>query len=101
MAAMKALDSEKMFLSDWIIKFKERRDFVVEKFNHISGLRCIKPEGAFYVFVSCEGLINKITPSGEKIGNDIDFASYLLESQGVAVVPGSAFGKSPYFFCQF
>jgi aspartate aminotransferase len=97
MAAMKALDSEKMFLSDWIIKFKERRDFVVEKFNHISGLRCIKPEGAFYVFVSCEGLINKITPSGEKIGNDIDFASYLLESQGVAVVPGSAFGKSPYF----
>ena len=44
-----------------------------------------------------EGLINKITPSGEKIGNDIDFASYLLESQGVAVVPGSAFGKSPYF----
>ena len=96
-AAMKALNSEKVFLNDWIIKFKERRDFVVEKFNNIYGLRCFKPEGAFYVFVSCEGLIGKMTPSGEKIVSDLDFASYLLESQGVAVVPGSAFGKSPYF----
>ena len=96
-AAMKALNSEKVFLNDWIIKFKERRDFVVEKFNNIHGLRCFKPEGAFYVFVSCEGLIGKMTPSGEKIVSDLDFASYLLESQGVAVVPGSAFGKSPYF----
>ena len=96
-AAMKALNSEKVFLNDWIIKFKERRDFVVENFNNIPGLSCFKPEGAFYVFVSCEGLIDKMTPSGEKIGSDLDFASYLLESQGVAVVPGSAFGKSPYF----
>ena len=96
-AAMKALNSEKAFLNDWIIKFKERRDFVVENFNNIPGLSCFKPEGAFYVFVSCEGLIGKMTPSGEKIVSDLDFASYLLESQGVAVVPGSAFGKSPYF----
>lgn len=97
MAAQKALYTEKNFLNEWLIKFRERRDFVVKEFNRMPGLKCIKPEGAFYVFVSCEDLINYVKPNGEKIGSDIDFSSYLLESEGVAVVPGSAFGKSPYF----
>ena len=70
---------------------------MINSFNDIDGLSCIKPEGAFYVFVSCSGVINKKTPEGTVISNDVDFANYLLEYAGVAVVPGAAFGKSPYF----
>ncbi len=96
-AAMTALNSRKDFLLNWLEQFKDRRNFVVDYFNKINGLSCIKPDGAFYVFISCKGLIDYLTPTGKKISNDIEFSTYLLESCGVAVVPGSAFGKSPYF----
>ena len=97
MAAVKALKSDNSFLTEWIKQFNDRRNFVINSFNDIDGLSCIKPEGAFYVFVSCSGVINKKTPEGTVISNDVDFANYLLEYAGVAVVPGAAFGKSPYF----
>lgn len=97
MAAVKALKSDNSFLTEWIKQFNDRRNFVINSFNDIDGLSCIKPEGAFYAFVSCSGVINKKTPEGTVISNDVDFANYLLEYAGVAVVPGAAFGKSPYF----
>ena len=78
-------------------KFKIRRDMVVEMLNNCEGITCLKPTGAFYVYPTCSGLIGKKTNSGEVINNSIDFSSYLLESQGVAVVPGSAFGADPFF----
>jgi aspartate aminotransferase len=65
--------------------------------NRVPGLFCPRPEGAFYVYPSCAGVIGKRTPAGQKIGNDEDFVRYLLEATGVAVVHGAAFGLSPHF----
>ena len=77
--------------------FVRRRDLVVNLLNNIDGLNCLTPEGAFYVYPSCEGVIGKETPEGKKISNDEDFMTYLLESEGIAGVHGAAFGLSPYF----
>ena len=65
--------------------------------NQATGIKCHKPEGAFYVYPSCEGTIGKTTPEGKVIETDEDFVTYLLESEGVAVVQGSAFGLAPFF----
>jgi aspartate aminotransferase len=65
--------------------------------NKASGIQCHKPEGAFYVYPSCAGTLGKTTPDGKLIETDEDFVTYLLESEGVAVVQGSAFGLAPFF----
>jgi aspartate aminotransferase len=65
--------------------------------NEAKGLRCPVPEGAFYVYPSCAGAIGMTTPQGKRIATDEDFVTYLLESEGVAVVQGSAFGLAPHF----
>ena len=65
--------------------------------NEADGITCRTPEGAFYVYPSCAGVIGKKTPSGTKIETDESFATYLLESVGVAVVFGEAFGLGPHF----
>ena len=96
-AAVAALNGPKEFLVEWREAFKQRRDMVVEMLNQVPGITCSKPEGAFYVYPSCAGLIGKKTPDGKVINNDEEFAKYLLESEGVAVVQGSGFGLSPYF----
>ena len=70
---------------------------VVDMLNAAEGLECLTPEGAFYVYPSCEGVIGKKTPDGKTIESDGDFVTYLLESKGVACVQGEAFGLSPYF----
>ena len=61
----------------------------------MEGLKAFKPDGAFYLYVSCEGLINKKYGTN-KIINDFDFANFLLNEANVAIVPGQAFGKSPF-----
>ena len=96
-AAVVALNSKMDFLPGWIAAFKVRRDLVVSMLNQASGITCRTPEGAFYVYPNCAGLISKKTPDGGTIGNDTDFVTYLLESEGVAVVQGEAFGLSPHF----
>jgi aspartate aminotransferase len=96
-AAVEALRGPQDFLKDWVQSFQERRDLVVSMLNQASGLSCPKPEGAFYVYPSCAGCIGKKTPEGKTIGEDTDFATVLLQEEGVAVVPGSAFGLSPFF----
>lgn len=96
-AATAALNGPQEFLQDWVKSFRERRDLVVSMLGQAKGLKCHKPEGAFYVYPSCAGTIGKQTPDGKTISNDEDFAKYLLESEGVAVVHGAAFGLSPYF----
>ena len=96
-AALAALEGPEEFLLERNEKFKTRRDMVVKMINECNGLSCIKPSGAFYVYPSCSGIIGKVSKEGKLIENSIDFSSYLLESVGVAVVPGSAFGADPFF----
>ncbi len=96
-ASVAALNGDQSFLKERNDAFAERRDMVVAMLNDADGLRCIRPEGAFYVFASCAGAIGKRTPSGAVIKNDEDFASALLDDEAVAVVFGAAFGLSPFF----
>ena len=77
--------------------FKQRRDLIVSMLNQARGIKCARPEGAFYVYPSCAGLIGKKAPDGKAIANDTDFVNYLLESEGLSVVQGSAFGMGPNF----
>ena len=96
-ASVEALNGPQDFLAERAEVFKARRDLVVAALNECEGLSCKKPEGAFYVYPSCAGVIGKTTPDGTKIETDTDFITYLLEAEGVAAVPGSAFGLAPYF----
>jgi aspartate aminotransferase len=96
-AATAALNGPMDFLPDWIAAFKGRRDLVVSMLNQATGITCRTPEGAFYVYPSCAGVIGKKTPDGKVIKNDTDFVTYLLDAEGVAVVQGAAFGLEPYF----
>ena len=96
-AAVEALNGTQDFIPKNNAVFKQRRDLVVRMLNAAAGLDCHTPEGAFYVYPSCAGLIGATTPSGQTLRNDEDVCGYLLESQGVAVVHGAAFGLSPHF----
>jgi aspartate aminotransferase len=96
-AATAALNGDQSFLGEWVESFKARRDLVVGMLNECEGLQCPTPEGAFYVYPSCAGVIGKTTPDGKTIENDTDFVTYLLEAEGVAAVQGTAFGLSPHF----
>jgi aspartate aminotransferase len=96
-AAVEALNGPQDFIPRNNAKFKERRDLVVAMLNRCQGLHCPTPEGAFYVYPSCAGTIGKRTPEGKTIETDTDFVAYLLEAEGVAVVPGTAFGLAPHF----
>jgi aspartate aminotransferase len=96
-AALEALRGPQDFLKDWVKSFQERRDLVVSMLNQANGLSCPTPEGAFYVYPSCAGTIGKKTPKGDTINSDEDFATLLLQEEGVAVVHGEAFGLSPFF----
>ena len=92
-AAVEALNGNQGFIKKRSKAFKERRDFVVKSLNRIKGINCLTPNGAFYVFPSCKGLLNKKT----KLKTDTDFVQKLLEKSNVAVVQGSAFGLDGYF----
>ena len=96
-AALEALTNKE----DFIIKnnnlFKERRDIIVSYMNNIKGIECNVPNGAFYIFPSCIGLLGKKDEAGNIIKNSNDFCSFLLEQAGVATVPGLAFGLEGYF----
>ena len=96
-ASVEALNGSQDFIDEHNQAFVRRRDLVVNLLNQIDGLSCLTPQGAFYVYPSCAGVIGKETPEGQKISNDEDFMSYLLESEGIAGVHGAAFGLSPYF----
>ncbi len=96
-AAVEALTGPQAVLAERRGIFQRRRDLVVDSLNAIDGIVCRKPEGAFYTFASCAGLIGRRTPGGSPIENDSAFCRYLLENHDVAVVPGGCFGLAPYF----
>ena len=96
-AAVEALNGTQDFIKPNQELFKGRRDLVVSMLNQAAGLSCPTPEGAFYVFPSCAGTMGKTAPSGKTLQSDEDFVTELLETEGVAVVHGSAFGLGPNF----
>jgi aspartate aminotransferase len=96
-AAVEALNGPQDFIPRNNQVFKERRDLVVSMLNQAKGISCPMPEGAFYVYPSCEGTIGRKAESGNAINTDEDFATELLAAEGVAVVHGAAFGSSPFF----
>jgi aspartate aminotransferase len=87
-AAVAAISGEQDCIENMLVEFKKRHDYVVDELNSFEGIECIKSDGTFYVFPNVEKLITKL----EGIENDLDFAEYLIEKAGVALVPGSAFG---------
>ncbi|MDA0240649.1 MAG: pyridoxal phosphate-dependent aminotransferase [Proteobacteria bacterium] len=96
-AAVAALNGPQDFMAERRESFQGRRDLVVSMLNQANGIDCHTPEGAFYVYPSCAGTIGKKTPEGKIIETDSNFAEFLLESEGVVVVFGEAFGLSPHF----
>ncbi len=100
-AAVAALNGPHDYVKERSDRFQERRDLVVSMLNQANGIECPRPDGAFYVFPSCAGLIGKKTPDGKTIESDLDVALYFLESVGVALVHGAAYGMSPHFRISF
>jgi aspartate aminotransferase len=96
-AAAAALNGDQGFVAESVAIYKQRRDRTVARFNQIPGLSCRSPDGAFYLYVNCGGLIGRTTPQGKVLAEDGDVVMYLLESAGVATVAGTAYGLSPYF----
>lgn len=95
-AALAALTGPQDFIHESRTVFQRRRDHLVEQINATEGLRCEVPQGAFYAFASCAGLIGKVTPAGQRLTSDEDVVNALLDEVGVATVHGSAFGLGPY-----
>ena len=95
-AAAAAMEGDQSFITDCVKVYKQRRDLAVAAINAIPGLSCSVPDGAFYLYPNCGGVIGKVTPEGKTIGNDLDFVLYLLDS-GVAAIHGAAYGLSPHF----
>ena len=96
-AAAAAIEGNRDFLAEWCESFAKRRDLTAQLVSEIPGLSCRTPNGAFYLYINCDGVIGKMTPDGIKIEDDNQLAQYLLSEAHVAVVSGDAFGLSPYF----
>jgi aspartate aminotransferase len=96
-AAVAALNGSQDFLGEWRTVFQARRDLVVKGLNANTGLDCLTPEGAFYVFPSCKRLLGKTSAGGTVLNTDEDFVLALLEETGVALVHGAAFGLPGHF----
>lgn len=95
-AAVEALNGPQEFLGERAAAFQERRDRMLELLRGVPGLTCDKPQGAFYLFPRCSGLLGRRTSDGKVLEKEVDVVVYLLEHAGVAVVQGEAYGLSPY-----
>ena len=96
-AAIEALNGPQDFIAGHRKVYQDRRDLVVGMLNQAKGLSCRTPEGAFYVYPSCAGVLGKKTPGGETLESAEQFVKYLLDAEGVAAVHGAAFGLDPHF----
>jgi aspartate aminotransferase len=96
-AAAAALNGPQDEVRRFCAAFERRRDLVVARVAEIPGLTLDPPGGAFYALIGCAALIGAATPSGETLTSDADVTAYLLRAAGVAAVPGSAYGLSPFF----
>ncbi|HVW57492.1 MAG TPA: pyridoxal phosphate-dependent aminotransferase, partial [Rhizobiaceae bacterium] len=96
-AAIEALTGPQDYLAERRDDFRLRRDLVIDGLNAIDGIDCPRPQGAFYTFANCAGMLERTAADGQRIASDRDFCAYLLDAAKVAVVPGSVFGASPFF----
>ena len=96
-AALAALQGDQGFIAECMAVYRARRDKALALINATPGLHCRAPGGAFYLFVNCSGLIGRTTPQGQPLQTDVDVVLYLLDTVGVAMIPGSAYGVAPYF----
>ena len=96
-AALAALTGQMDFLPGWVATYRQRRDRAIELIRAIPGLSCSVPDGAFYLYVNCAGLIGRTTPDGKRLATDLDVALYFVEGAGVAVIGGTSYGLAPYF----
>jgi aspartate aminotransferase len=96
-AAVEALEGDRTFLQTNAKSFQHRRDITVAALNQMPGISCFAPEGTFYVFASCAGVLGRRAPDGALIASDADFVRSAAEHAGVVMVPGAAFGASPCF----
>ena len=94
-AACAAYTGDLSFVAEMVVEFQKRRDYIVTRLNKIPGVRCLKPQGAFYVFPDVSALFNKKN-NGKLIKNSLQLCEYLIEYYGVAIVPGSGFGMDGY-----
>ena len=100
-AALEALRGPQGFIAERTAEFQVRRDVVVPRLNAIPGISCHKPDGAFYVFPSCERILGLKTPAGKRLESSDEFVMYLLDTEGLAVLQGTAYGVKPYFRMSF
>ncbi|MGK2241893.1 MAG: aspartate aminotransferase [Rhodococcus sp. (in: high G+C Gram-positive bacteria)] len=100
-AAVEALTGDQSFLTESVRSYRRRRDLSAHLLSVVPGLEPVVPQGAFYLFVNCAGLIGKQTPDGTVIESDQDLVLYLLDEASVATIQGSAYGASPYFRISF
>jgi aspartate aminotransferase len=96
-AAVEALTTNQSFLMENAAAYRERRDIAAAALHQMPGIRCYTPEGAFYLFADISETIGRRLPNGKVIETDEDFVRGAIEHAGVALMPGSAFGLSPYF----
>ncbi len=96
-AAAAAMNGDQSFVAESVTVYKQRRDRTLGLINAIPGLSCATPPGAFYLYINCTGLMGMTTLAGKQLNEDGDVVMYLLESAGVALVAGTAYGLSPYF----
>ncbi|MBJ3776568.1 pyridoxal phosphate-dependent aminotransferase [Acuticoccus mangrovi] len=95
-AAVAALREERDFMDEWLTTLDERRHIVLEAIERAPGLACGRPQGAFYAYIDCSGLIGRKRPDSDVIKTDGDVAAWILDASGVGLIPGAAFGTSPY-----
>jgi aspartate aminotransferase len=100
-AARTALTADQQCVRDAAALFHTRRDRIVALLNEVPGIRCPRPQGAFYVYPSVEGLLGKRTPAGRRLESDLDVVMFLLDEAGVAGLDGAAYGLSPYLRLSF
>jgi aspartate aminotransferase len=100
-AAAAALTGDQSAVGKMVQAYHERRDFAVERINQIDGLSCLSPDGAFYIYVNCAGLIGRHCPDGTVLSDDAAVSDYFLSQASVGTVPGTAYGLSPYFRISF
>lgn len=100
-AAVAALSGSQQCVAEGAALFAQRRERIVALVNAIDGIRCLAPDGAFYIFPSVQGLLGKSTPQGKQLANDVDVMMYFLEQAGVATIDGTSYGQPGYLRFSF
>jgi len=100
-AAVAALTGDDAFVRRSVAAYRERRDLIHDLLADVEGLRPVRPDGSFYLFVNCAGLLGRTTPDGARLTTDNEVVLYLLDHASVATIPGTAYGARPYFRVSF